>query len=234
VGFYRGMPASDAAVAPDGSLLAVVYDQVVTLWDPLTNTLQAGLTHASLTVPRIIPSSGADGNTADNTQGEQEASVRKVAFAGTDLPYLVSHTAHGLFVWNLLSCSVAWSLGLNVDAMAVDPSGSGRFVVATTLSSDPTTRASALVVFQHDSPLPLQILKVAGQSIVSLSFHPKTEANTPVAELDFIALNSNSKLIRVAREQECAGEQGETVEGVAGVQAAPSRFAAMFGAGTLR
>ena len=40
VGFYRDLPALGADFAEDGSVLAVTFDSVLTLWDPDNNTLR--------------------------------------------------------------------------------------------------------------------------------------------------------------------------------------------------
>lgn len=39
VGFYRQKPAGDVAFSEDGSVLAVAFKDVVTLWDPEYNTM---------------------------------------------------------------------------------------------------------------------------------------------------------------------------------------------------
>jgi len=39
VAFYRQKPASDIAFSEDGSVLAVTFKDVVTLWDPEYNTM---------------------------------------------------------------------------------------------------------------------------------------------------------------------------------------------------
>ena len=49
VGFYRNEPASEASFSEDGSLLAVAFAGVLTLWDPSTNQLRATLPHEGLT-----------------------------------------------------------------------------------------------------------------------------------------------------------------------------------------
>jgi len=39
VGFYRQKPAGDVAFSEDGSVLAVAFNDVITLWDPDYNTM---------------------------------------------------------------------------------------------------------------------------------------------------------------------------------------------------
>jgi WD40 repeat protein len=96
VGHYRSYPTSGGAFSSDGSLLAVAYGQVLTLWDPYTLTLKHTLLHPSPALP-----------------------VRFVSFVpGT--PFLVSTTARAIFVWNLLTLALWWSFDLRVIALAVD------------------------------------------------------------------------------------------------------------------
>jgi len=97
VGHYRSYPTSCGAFSADGSLLAVSYGQVLTLWDPYTLTLKNTLLHPS---PSDI--------------------IRHVAFIpGTAL--LLTSTPRALYVWNLLSLSLAWSYELRVIGLAVPP-----------------------------------------------------------------------------------------------------------------
>lgn len=45
------------------------------------------------------------------------------------MPYLLARTTHYIFCWNLLTCSMCWSIESKVTAMTVDPL-SGYFAVA--------------------------------------------------------------------------------------------------------
>ena len=47
VGFYRNQPAGKADFSEDGSVLAVIFGSVVTLWDPETNALRTTLSHGA-------------------------------------------------------------------------------------------------------------------------------------------------------------------------------------------
>ena len=88
VGFYRDKPIHDAAMSDDGSILAVAYDNIVTLWSPLDNMLQHTLPHPS------------------SLKGD---CVKTVSFVG-DSPLLVTTTEKDMYVWNLLTCNVLWEL----------------------------------------------------------------------------------------------------------------------------
>lgn len=45
VGFYRNQMAGPADFSHDGSLLAVAFDTVLTIWEPETNTMKVALSH---------------------------------------------------------------------------------------------------------------------------------------------------------------------------------------------
>ncbi|KAL5006753.1 hypothetical protein ScPMuIL_015559 [Solemya velum] len=98
VGFFRDLPAGAAAFSEDGSLLAVVFDYAVTLWDPGSNVFQQSLL-------------------AHTTQH-----VRFLCFGKRRSGHLlVSATADKLTVWDLLSCAVLWSVDLSVTLLTEDP-----------------------------------------------------------------------------------------------------------------
>jgi WD40 repeat protein len=91
VGYYRkGMRLRDASFSVDGSILAVCYDETVTLWDPLTLVLKGQLTHNN---PR--------------------QNVERVTFVPGS-PFIVTATSDRMYVWNLLTMSIWWSLNLSV------------------------------------------------------------------------------------------------------------------------
>lgn len=95
VGHYRSYPTSGGAFSSDGSLLAVAYGQVLTLWDPFTLTLKHTLLHPSPAHP-----------------------IRFVSFL-PHTPFLLTTTARAIYVWNLLTLSLWWSFDLRVISIAV-------------------------------------------------------------------------------------------------------------------
>ena len=46
--FFRESPIIDSSFSKDGSLLAVGYSHIVTLWNPISNNLLGVLPHASI------------------------------------------------------------------------------------------------------------------------------------------------------------------------------------------
>ena len=109
VGGYRECPARCGAFSHDGSLLAIGYQQVVTLWDPDTCTLRETLTHPPFS--HLVTDVGFTGQTGAS-------------------PSLVACSTEWVHVWNLLSCQVSWSFQLAGHALCVHPSSSA-FAVAS-------------------------------------------------------------------------------------------------------
>jgi len=108
------MPIHDAALSEDGSILAVAYSNVVTLWSPLDNMLQHTLPHPLQSSSRDGDDGddgddGNDGNDGENRDGDDDGGVRSVSFVGGS-PLLVTTTDNDLYVWNLLTCDVLWEL----------------------------------------------------------------------------------------------------------------------------
>ena len=109
VGGYRECPARCAAFSHDGSMLAVGYQQVVTLWDPESCTLQETLTHPPFS--HLVTEVGFTGQ-------------------GSARPSLVACSTEWVHVWNLLTCQVSWSFQLAGQALSVHPMSSA-FAVAS-------------------------------------------------------------------------------------------------------
>ena len=98
VGSFRGgLPALAADFSGDGSVLAVAFGHTVTLWLPDTNTLSQ-----CLSLPR---------------PGQ---AITHLTFVGSS-QFLAVATGAELVVWDLVSCSVAWSYRATVTALVVDP-----------------------------------------------------------------------------------------------------------------
>ncbi len=80
-----------AAVSKDGSVLAVSFNNTITLWDASTYTLKRSL--------QCMPSN---------------ENVKHISFTNYE-PFLVSTTDTFLYVWNLLTCDGEYfSLGINL------------------------------------------------------------------------------------------------------------------------
>lgn len=81
VGFYRENIPTAACFSDDGSMLAVAFGHILTIWDPTSNTIQG-----TLTLP------------------PQPCHIQRVAFLGST-PFIAVTTASHLYVWNLLTCT---------------------------------------------------------------------------------------------------------------------------------
>mmetsp|Transcript_16720 Transcript_16720/g.32491 ORF Transcript_16720/g.32491 Transcript_16720/m.32491 type:complete len:829 (+) Transcript_16720:142-2628(+) len=89
VGFYRSSPILAADLSQDGSVLALAYEDLVTLWNPMTNSLIDVCAH-----PR--PERGA-------------TSVTHVAFFRQTL-MAVATSAGAVYVWDTIEGRVLWSV----------------------------------------------------------------------------------------------------------------------------
>ncbi|ORY00710.1 WD40 repeat-like protein [Basidiobolus meristosporus CBS 931.73] len=153
VGFYRDSTPYNATFSEDGSILAVSYGHIITLWDPYTNTIQGLLSHSPHTRP-----------------------IKKLVFTSNS-PFLIAITKDHLYVWNLLSCTIWWSCRLVVTKFAVDQSSS-QFAVAVANQYNTTS----LVVFEPSQPIPVLIHEIP-DTVKSLSFFPKHASDTTESKL---------------------------------------------------
>lgn len=80
VGMYRRDVPTSAAFSADGSILAVAFGSLITLWDPYQNSI-----HEVFAQPLNVP-------------------IRSLHFIG-ESPYLLCATAGHIYVWNMLTCS---------------------------------------------------------------------------------------------------------------------------------
>jgi len=140
-GFYRDYMPHDAVFSEDGSILAVSYGQIITLWNPLDNALKMTLCNSTPVLPILqldfIP----------NTH------------------FLVTYTQEYLYVWNLLTCSVWWSCKLKIQCLAVDKKR-GKFVLCDTSIA----KKSRLLFFSPDSPVPFYVYTDLRAGCQSLTF----------------------------------------------------------------
>ncbi|TPX45559.1 hypothetical protein SeMB42_g03970 [Synchytrium endobioticum] len=126
VGMYKSEKTTDACISSDGSLIAVAEQHVVTLWDSSSFTLQ-GVLNCS------FPSK-----------------VHYVALA-TNSHYLYASTPTRLLVWNLLTCTVWWSVPIYTKLFVADPYTSRLLV------SENFKKGSRLTLFEPESSTPLAV-----------------------------------------------------------------------------
>ncbi|XP_008060856.2 WD repeat-containing protein 75 [Carlito syrichta] len=130
VGSYHKYQATNCCFSEDGSLLAVSFEEIVTIWDSETWELKCTFCHRAGKITRLC-------------FGRLTCSK-----------YLLGATENGILCcWNLLSCALEWSAKLNVRVMEPDPNSEN--IAAISQSSV----GSDLFVFKPSEPRPLYIQK---------------------------------------------------------------------------
>lgn len=152
---FREEAITSIAFSDDGSLVAVAYNHLLTLWDIGTNALR-----------HVI--SSADG-----------ARIEQVLFTGKTSPFLVLRTASQVQVWHLLNFALWWRYEVPEGQSTLVSANARKqqFVVCLkTESEDAKQNKSLVVVFQPSSPVPVQmhVLTLAEQQVWSVQYHPKT------------------------------------------------------------
>ncbi|XP_012697769.2 WD repeat-containing protein 75 [Clupea harengus] len=147
VGSYHGLQPTRGSFSADGSLLAVSFSEVITLWSPDTWELLSTL---------CLP----PGDVRDLCFGSQSCSK-----------YLLSTTTRNMLCcWNLLTCSLEWSTSMDVVLLKLDPLSDN---VAAFTKQDGNTD---LFVFKPSEPRPLFTKKAVCVGDVSRAiFVPRTE-----------------------------------------------------------
>uniref|UniRef100_A0A2K5IGW2 WD repeat-containing protein 75 n=1 Tax=Colobus angolensis palliatus TaxID=336983 RepID=A0A2K5IGW2_COLAP len=130
VGSYHKYQATNCCFSEDGSLLAVSFEEIVTIWDSVTWELKC-------------------------TFCQRAGKIRHLCFGRlTCSKYLLGATENGILCcWNLLSCALEWNAKLNVRVMEPDPNSEN--IAAISQSS----MGSDLFVFKPSEPRPLYIQK---------------------------------------------------------------------------
>ncbi|XP_069790830.1 WD repeat-containing protein 75 isoform X2 [Narcine bancroftii] len=130
VGTYHSLQATNCNFSEDGSLLAVSFEQIITLWDANTWDLKC-------------------------TFCQPPGKIRHLAFGRLSCSkYLLATTDNGfLCCWNLLCCSLEWSTQLNVMVLEVDP------LSENVAAFSELYRTVDLFIFKPDEPRPLYMQK---------------------------------------------------------------------------
>uniref|UniRef100_A0A8C9Q9T0 WD repeat domain 75 n=1 Tax=Spermophilus dauricus TaxID=99837 RepID=A0A8C9Q9T0_SPEDA len=130
VGSYHKYQATNCCFSEDGSLLAVSFEEIVTIWDSETWELKC-------------------------TFCQRAGKIRHLCFGKfTCSKYLLGGTEDGILCcWNLLSCTLEWSAKLNIRVMEPDPYSENFAAVSQ------SSEGSDLYVFKPSEPRPLYIQK---------------------------------------------------------------------------
>uniref|UniRef100_A0A8B9RRE7 WD repeat domain 75 n=1 Tax=Accipiter nisus TaxID=211598 RepID=A0A8B9RRE7_9AVES len=154
VGSYHNYQATNCCFSEDGSLLAVSFEETVTVWDSITWDLKCTFCHPP-------------------------GKIRNICFGRlTCSKYLIGATDYGfLCCWNLLSCALEWSAHLNVLVLQPDPL-SEHIAAVSWLSKE-----SSLFVFKPNEPRPIYIQRnLCKEKIQLAAFVPRDEPETIVSE----------------------------------------------------
>ncbi|NXK46566.1 WDR75 protein, partial [Chauna torquata] len=150
VGSYHNYQATNCCFSEDGSVLAVSFEETVTVWDSSTWDLKCTFCHPP-------------------------GKIRNICFGRlTCSKYLIGATDHGfLCCWNLLSCALEWSAHLNVVVLQPDPL-SEHIAAVSWLSKE-----SSLFVFKPNEPRPICIQRnLCKEKIRFAAFVPRDVPET--------------------------------------------------------
>eukprot|EP00002_Diphylleia_rotans_P032262 TRINITY_DN6760_c0_g1_i2.p1 TRINITY_DN6760_c0_g1~~TRINITY_DN6760_c0_g1_i2.p1 ORF type:complete len:947 (+),score=169.38 TRINITY_DN6760_c0_g1_i2:52-2892(+) len=134
VGLYRNYPARHAAFSHDGSLLAVAFENIITLWDYESNEMKSTISHPAI-----------------------QSNFLRIGFI-LDSPYLVSTSENRLCVWDILSNNLLWEMEMTVSELFFDPIEKrfGALIHHKTVKA----KYTYIVILNHESPRPLDTLRV--------------------------------------------------------------------------
>ncbi|XP_068429252.1 WD repeat-containing protein 75 [Clinocottus analis] len=147
VGDYHGLVPERCCFSADGSLLAVGFQEVVTVWSPASWELLT-------------------------TLSQPPKAIRDLCFGRLSCSkYLLGTTDHNLLCcWNLLTCALEWSTSMDVSLLLVDPLTEN---MAAFCHQDGSTD---LFVFKPSEPRPVFSLKaVCSGKVTQAVFSPREE-----------------------------------------------------------
>ncbi|KAI8137418.1 WD40-repeat-containing domain protein [Fennellomyces sp. T-0311] len=164
IGLYRRDIPEAASFSSDGSILAVAFGPLVTLWDPYENCIRQVLAQPS------------------------EENIHTLQFVG-DSPYLLTASKHRVTVWNMLTCSVWWSYKIKSSYVAVD-TVSPRIAI---VCNNEKHHASLLAVFDAKSATPLA-LRHAPSICNAITFVPRSGKDAIKQRSDLVVLTDSLAL----------------------------------------
>lgn len=223
VASYRSLQPRAASYSTDGSLLAIAYQHIVTLWSPDNNTMLT-----TLTAP------------------PDHEPITKLAFL-SDSHYLVACTKRRIFLWDLLTCQLKWTHVASADVLTVDTKSS-RFAVyaphntlSPALGDAPAAKKSEgsmeidtpvksqnkaqrhashttdgyVMLFSPESPAPLGVWVLPALGVRGISFlpsrgsaHSAHQSPDSVVQSSLVYLNGNHEFKFLLSPEEVSGELG--------------------------
>uniref|UniRef100_A0A665W7M0 C2H2-type domain-containing protein n=1 Tax=Echeneis naucrates TaxID=173247 RepID=A0A665W7M0_ECHNA len=147
VGAYHSLVPECCTFSADGSLLAVSFQEVVTVWSPSSWELLT-------------------------TLSQPPGAIRDLCFGKLSCSkYLVGTTANNLLCcWNLLTCALEWSTSMNTSLLLADPLSENMAAFC------PQAGFTDLFVFKPNEPRPLYSHKaVCSGNVTRAVFAPREE-----------------------------------------------------------
>ncbi|XP_060909900.1 WD repeat-containing protein 75 isoform X1 [Labrus mixtus] len=147
VGAYHSMVPQCCCFSADGSLLAVSFQEVVTVWSPASWELLT-------------------------TLSQPPGAIRNLCFGRLSCSkYLLGTTANDLLCcWNLLTCSLEWSTSMDVSLLLADPISENMAAFCCQAG------ATDLFLFKPSEPRPLFSQKaVCSGKVTRAVFAPREE-----------------------------------------------------------
>ncbi|XP_049848257.1 WD repeat-containing protein 75-like [Schistocerca gregaria] len=186
IGVYKGMVPTLLTFSRDGSLLAVAYQHIITIWDSSLNTCIKVLAYP----PPF----------------EHISSMEFVPATS----YLVACSKCTLYVWDLLTCRIHWGHRMSAEMLAVDPK-STRFALyvptpyhhlrKVVSEGDRLDHVSdgCIFIFDVSDPAPIGYWVLPGLGVRGIAFlppHPSSPAaQTPDETVSsLVYLNGDNEL----------------------------------------
>uniref|UniRef100_A0A665W7B0 C2H2-type domain-containing protein n=1 Tax=Echeneis naucrates TaxID=173247 RepID=A0A665W7B0_ECHNA len=149
VGAYHSLVPECCTFSADGSLLAVSFQEVVTVWSPSSWELLT-------------------------TLSQPPGAIRDLCFGKLSCSkYLVGTTANNLLCcWNLLTCALEWSTSMNTSLLLADPLSENMAAFLNVHNVDQIV----VFVFKPNEPRPLYSHKaVCSGNVTRAVFAPREE-----------------------------------------------------------
>ncbi|XP_053327472.1 WD repeat-containing protein 75 [Spea bombifrons] len=154
VGSYHKNKATYCSFSEDSSLLAVSFEEIVTIWDTSSWEMKVTFCHPP-------------------------GRIRSLCFGRMNCSkYLLASSSNGFInCWNLLTCTLAWRAQL--DAAILEPDSQSENIAAFSYATGSTN----LIVFKPDEPRPIYIQKdICREKVQYALFVPRDVPETPLSD----------------------------------------------------
>lgn len=191
MGYYRDLCPGDVSFSEDGSILAVAFNHVTTLWTPDSTMLKATL-----------------------FQPKSQNNIQQLIFGRNKSSHLlVCHSGSWLIVWNVLTLTVAWSIRCDIQYIAGD-SNSDIMVAFTKDKNMFVFRPSdpkPVTCFRNVSETPVISAIFVPKYHPVLDYEQTSESVWP-QDSEIYFLNENQELKTVCEDHDEDGDLNPKVE----------------------